>query len=59
MFDEAICISHNTNSLAKSMNPTILSLAMGKLVGQTRFFNLGMVIIPREKTLNSNLLNFI
>ena len=35
------CISHSTNSLG--MNPIILPPAMGKIVGQTRFFSLGEV----------------
>ena len=34
-------ISHSTNTLGKGMNPIILPPAMGKIVGQTRFFNLG------------------
>ena len=37
----ADCISHSTNSLGKGMNPNILPAAMGKIVGQTRFFSLG------------------
>ena len=35
------CISHSTNTLGKGMNPIILPPAMGKIVGQTRFFSLG------------------
>ena len=35
------CISHCTNSLGKGMNPIILPPAMGKIVGQTRFFSFG------------------
>ena len=34
-------ISHCTNTLGKGMNPIILPPAMGKIVGQTRFFSLG------------------
>ena len=30
ILDEADCISYNTNSHGKGMNPTILPLAMGK-----------------------------
>ena len=30
MLDEAVCISHSTNTLDKGMNPTILPLAMVK-----------------------------
>ena len=37
----ADCISHWTNTIGKGMNPIILPLAMGKIVGQTRFFSLG------------------
>ena len=36
ILDETDCISHNTNTLGKGMNPIILPL-----VGQTRFFSLG------------------
>ena len=39
--DETDCISHCTNTLEKGMNPIILPPAMGKIVGQTRFFSLG------------------
>ena len=39
--DESDCISHSTNTLGKGMNPIILPPAMGKIVGQTRFFSLG------------------
>ena len=28
--DEAVCISHSTNTLGKGMNPTIFPSAMGK-----------------------------
>ena len=35
------CISHSTNTLGKGMNSIILPPAMGKIVGQTRFFSLG------------------
>ena len=38
---EAVCISHGTNTLKKSMNLTILLPAMGKIVGQTGLFSLG------------------
>ena len=30
ILDETDCISHNTNTLGKGMNPIILSPAMGK-----------------------------
>ena len=41
ILDETDCISHNTNTFAKCMNPIILPPAMGKIIGQTRFFSLG------------------
>ena len=41
ILDETDCISHSTNILGKAMNPIILPPAMGKIVGQTRFFTLG------------------
>ena len=40
--DEAVCIAHSTNTLGKGMNPTILTSAMGKIVGQIELFSLGM-----------------
>ena len=30
ILDDAVCISHRANKLAKDMNPTILPQAMGK-----------------------------
>ena len=41
ILDESDCISHGTNTLGKGMNPIILPPAMGKIVGQIRFFSLG------------------
>ena len=41
ILDLTDCISHSTNTLGKGMNPIILPPAMGKIVGQTRFFSLG------------------
>ena len=41
IMDETDCISHITNTLGKGMNPIILPPAMGKIVGQTKFFILG------------------
>ena len=41
ILDETDFISHCTNTLRKGMNPIILPPAMGKIVGQTRFFRLG------------------
>ena len=33
ILDEAVCILGSSNTLGKGMNPTILPLAMGKIVG--------------------------
>ena len=41
ILDETDCISHSTNTLGNGMNPIILPPAMGKIVGQTRFFSFG------------------
>ena len=41
ILDETDCISHSTDTLEKGMNLIILPPAMGKIVGQTRFFSLG------------------
>ena len=58
ILDETDCISHSTNTLGKGMNPIILPPAMGKIVGQTRFFSRGEATSLGEgKILNSNLLN--
>ena len=32
ILDEAICISHSTNTLEKTMDPIILPLVMGRLL---------------------------
>ena len=42
ILDDAVCISHSANTLGKGMNPTILPQAVGNIVDQTWFFNLGM-----------------
>ena len=55
--DETDCISHCTNTFGKGMNPIILPPAMGKIVGQTRFFSLVEATSLGEGKLNSNLLN--
>ena len=47
--DETVCISHHANTLGKGMNPTILSLNMGKIVGQTELFNLGVATNLEEE----------
>ena len=41
ILDETDCISHCSNTIGKGLNPIILLPAMGKIVGQTRFFSLG------------------
>ena len=41
ILNETDFISHCTNTLGKGMNLIILPPAMGKIVGQTRFFSLG------------------
>ena len=51
ILDEAVCISHNVNTLAKSMNTTILTPAMGKIVGQTG--SLALVWQPVHEKENS------
>ena len=48
---------HFTNTIGKGMNPIILPPAMGKIVGQTRFFSPGDATSLGEGKLNSNLLN--
>ena len=58
ILDEMDCISHSTNTLEKGMNPIILPPAMGKIVGQTRFFSIdeatslgeGKLLIPTCQT---------
>ena len=42
ILEKAACISNRTNSHGKGMNPNILPPAMGKIVEQTGFFNLGL-----------------
>ena len=56
ILDETDCISHSTNTFGKGMNPIILPSAMGKIVGQTKFFSLGKATSLGEGKLNSNLL---
>ena len=48
ILDETDYISHSTNTLGKGMNSIILPPAMGKIVGQTRFFSLGEATSLRE-----------
>ena len=47
---------HSTNTIGKGMKPTILLLAMGKIIGQAELFNLGITISLGGK-LNLKLLN--
>ena len=42
ILDEAVCISHDANTLGKGMHLTILLPGMGKIVRQTGLFSLGM-----------------
>ena len=51
ILDDTDCISHCTNTLGKGMNPIILPPAMGKIVGQTRFFSLGEATSLGERKL--------
>ena len=44
ILNEAVCISHNANTLGEGMKHTIHSQAMCDLVGQTQLCNLGMAI---------------
>ena len=46
--DESVYISHSANTLGKGKNPTILPLALSRIVGQTGFFSLGMVTSLEE-----------
>ena len=41
ILDGTDCISHSTNTLGKGINPIIPPPAMGKIVGQSRFFSCG------------------
>ena len=54
ILDEAVCISHRTNTFRKGVHPTILPPVMGRL----GFLTLGMATDQGEGKLNSNLLNF-
>ena len=40
--DQSVCISNSANTFGKSMNLTIQPPAMGKPVGRTEFFSLGI-----------------
>ena len=52
--DEVICISHSANTFGKSINLTNLHLAVGKRVGQIRFFSFGMATgISAEKKIQN------
>ena len=47
--DEAVCISYSANTLRRCIEPTILSPATGKIVGQTGFFSFGMATSLEEE----------
>ena len=51
ILDESDCISHGTNTLGKGMTPITLHPAMGKIVGQTRFFSPGEATSLGERKL--------
>ena len=42
ILDETVYISHRAYTLEKGMNPSILLPVMGKIVGKTQLFDLGM-----------------
>ena len=42
ILDEIVYISHSVNTFEKSINPTILLPAPGKIVGQTMLFSIGV-----------------
>ena len=44
-------LSHSTNTFKKGMNPIILSLAIGKIVGQTGFINFSIATSSGERKL--------
>ena len=48
---EALCISHSNSILGKDMNPIILPLAMGKIVGQIELYSLDMITSLGERKL--------
>ena len=57
--DKALCISNRANILGKYMNLSILSPAMGKIVGQDGLYNYCMATSLGElKTLNLIPLSF-
>ena len=49
ILDKTACKSYIPKSLGKGMTPTILSPAMGKIVGQIRFSHFGMATGLWEK----------
>ena len=49
ILDEAICISLNTNAFMKDMNQSLLTTALGKMVGQTGFSSLSRATSTRRK----------
>ena len=54
VLDKAVCISHGAKTLRKGMNPSILSPAMGKIVGQTRLFKLCKANLDERKLWKKN-----
>ena len=48
--EQGCCLSLCANALEKGMNPSVLP-AMGEIVGQTRFFSLGLVTSLGERKL--------
>ena len=42
ILDETVCISYGAYNLGKGINPTTLTPAMDKIVGQTIFLSFGM-----------------
>ena len=48
ILDEAVCISHNVNTLRKRLHTTYLLKTMGKFVGQTEIIKLDMTTNLRE-----------
>ena len=51
----AVCTSHSVNTLGKCINSTFLPSGMGKIVGQTRPFSLGMATSLGKGKLDSKL----
>ena len=52
ILDYTVCISHSADISGKGMNPTILLPSMGKIVGHSDLFSLGMATDLEAKLLN-------